>query len=216
MIAEVLSGLALATWVYLVFARGGFWLCRQRDDAREPLPAILPQVAVVVPARNEADSIAQTVRSLLNQHYPALSVVLVDDDSSDGTAQLARRPAAALGKEGRLTIVSSTPLPPRWTGKLWAVKQGIATAEERFAPKYLLLTDADIVHASDTASWLVAHAETHDLVLTSLTARWRCEAVPERVHIPAFIFFFQLIYPFAWVNRPDNETAAGAGGCMLP
>jgi hopene-associated glycosyltransferase HpnB len=215
MIAGVLSAAALAAWIYLVFARGWFWLGRERDDGMPALPPVLPQVVIVVPARNEADSIAQSVTSLLAQDYPALSLVLVDDDSSDGTAEIARRAAAALGKEDRLTVVSSSALPTRWTGKLWAVKQGIAEAEEKFAPKYLMLTDADIVHAPDTASWLVAHAEAHKIVLTSLTARWRCEAFSERVHIPAFIFFFQLLYPFAWVNRPESDTAAGAGGCML-
>jgi hopene-associated glycosyltransferase HpnB len=215
MIALSLAAMALAIWVYLVFARGGFWLCRERDNARETLPAVLPQIAIVVPARNEADSIAQSITSLLKQDYPALAVVLVDDDSTDGTADVARRTAAALGEGDRLTIVTGTPLPPRWTGKLWAVKQGIAAAEEKFAPKYLMLTDADIVHAPDTASWLVAHAEKHDLVLTSLTARWRCENLPERVHIPAFIYYFEMLYPFAWVNRPDHSMAGAAGGCML-
>ena len=211
----MLSAVALAAWVYLVFARGWFWLGRERDDATVAPPAAPPQVVIVVPARNEAGSIAQSVTSLLAQDYPALSLMLVDDDSSDGTADIARRAAAALGREDRLTVVASGALPARWTGKLWAVKQGIAAAEEKFTPKYLMLTDADIVHAPDTASWMVAHAETHEIVLTSLTARWRCEALPERVHIPAFIFFFQLLYPFAWVNRPDSATAAGAGGCML-
>ena len=215
MIAGVLSGLALAAWIYLVCARGGFWLCRERDDAREPLPSVLPQLAVVVPARDEAENIAQSITSLVSQNYPALSIVLVDDDSSDGTADIARRTAAALGKDDRLIVVGGSALPPRWTGKLWAVKQGIAAAEEKFAPKYLMLTDADIVHAPDTASWLVAHAEKHNLVLTSLTARWRCEELAERVHIPAFIFFFQLLYPFAWVNRPQDRMAGAAGGCML-
>ena len=95
------------------------------------------------------------------------------------------------------------------------MKQGIAAAEEKHAPKYLLLTDADIVHDADTLSWLVAHAEKHQLVLTSLTALWRCDNLAERVHIPAFIFFFQMLYPFAWVNRPDHAMAGAAGGCML-
>lgn len=215
MIALFISALACAIWIYLVFARGGFWLGRERDDAHEQLPAAPPQIAIVVPARNEADNIAQSVTSLLAQDYPAFTLVLVDDDSTDGTADIARQTAAALGKQDRLTIMSSTPLPPRWTGKLWAVKQGIAAAEEKFAPKYLMLTDADIVHAPDTAGWLVAHAEKHDMVLTSLTARWRCENLPERVHIPAFIYYFEMLYPFAWVNRPDHPMAGAAGGCML-
>src|SRR6188472_789847 len=215
MIAVSLSALALAIWIYLVFARGGFWLGRERDDTTPSRLAVPPKVAIIVPARNEAENIAQSVTSLLAQNYPAFTLVLVDDDSTDGTADIARKTAAALGKQDRLIVVSGSPLPPRWTGKLWAVKQGIADAEEKFAPKYLMLTDADIVHAPDTARWLVAHAEAHQLALTSLTARWRCENLPERVHIPAFIYYFEMLYPFAWVNRPDHPMAGAAGGCML-
>jgi hopene-associated glycosyltransferase HpnB len=215
MIALALSAVALATWVYLVFARGLFWLGRERDDTAVRRPADPPSVAIVVPARNEADSIAESVTTLTAQDYAALHLVLVDDDSDDGTAKVARRAAAAIGAAERLTIVTNTSLPQGWTGKLWAVSQGIAAAEEKYAPKYLLLTDADIVHDADTVSWLVGHAEAHDLVLTSLTARWRCENLAERVHIPAFIFFFQMLYPFAWVNDPNNDMAGAAGGCML-
>src|ERR1051325_4936451 len=216
MIALSVSALALAIWIYLVFARGGFWLGRERDD-NAPLPPLppMPKVAIVVPARNEAENIAQSVTSLLAQDYPEFALVLVDDDSTDGTADIARQTAMALGKQDRLIIVSGSLLPPRWTGKLWAVKQGIAAAEEKFAPKYLMLTDADIVHAPDTLNWLVAHSEEGQRVLTSLTARWRCENLPERVHIPAFIYYFEMPYPFAWVNRPDHPMAGAAGGCML-
>ena len=216
MVALVVAAASLAVWLYLVFARGFFWLARERDDAAvAPLPAALPSVAIVVPARNEADNIAQSVTSLLGQDYPALSLIVVDDDSSDGTANIARRTAASLGAESKLSIIESHALPERWTGKLWAVKQGIAAAEERFAPTYLMLTDADIVHAGDTLRWLVAQAEAHNLVLTSLTARWRCEGFAERVHIPAFIYFFQMLYPFAWVNDVHHAMAGAAGGCML-
>jgi hopene-associated glycosyltransferase HpnB len=215
MIVLVLAALSLAVWAYLLFARGWFWLGRERDDTAIVAPAVRPAVAIVVPARNEADSIATSVTSLLRQDYPAFSLVLVDDDSDDGTADVARRAAAALGAAQKLDLVQSRTLPPHWTGKLWAVKQGIAAAEEKFTPKYLMLTDADIVHDPDTLSWLVAHAEAHGLVLASLTARWRCENLAERVHIPAFIFFFQMLYPFAWVNRPDHPMAGAAGGCML-
>jgi hopene-associated glycosyltransferase HpnB len=215
MIGLVLAALSLAVWVYLLFARGWFWLGRERDDAAVARPTVPPAVAIVVPARNEADSIAASVASLLRQDYPAFALVLVDDDSDDGTADAARRAAATLGAAQKLDLVQGRTLPPRWTGKLWAVKQGIAAAEEKFAPRYLMLTDADIVHAPDTLSWLVAQAEANGLVLTSLTARWRCENLAERMHIPAFIFFFQMLYPFAWVNRPDHRKAGAAGGCML-
>jgi hopene-associated glycosyltransferase HpnB len=215
MITLGLSVVALATWIYLVFARGLFWLGRERDGTPVRRPAVPPSVAIVVPARNEADSIAESVTTLTAQDYAALNLVLVDDDSDDGTADVARKAATAIGAAERLTIVSNTSLPSGWTGKLWAVKQGIAAAEAKFAPKYLLLTDADIVHDADTVSWLVGHAEAHNLVLTSLTARWRCENLAERVHIPAFIFFFQMLYPFAWVNDPKHDMAGAAGGCML-
>lgn len=215
MIAFGLAAASLAVWIYLVFARGGFWLGRERDDTAIALPADPPSVAIVVPARNEADGIAQSVTSLLSQDYPALSLIVVDDDSHDGTAEVARRAAAALGAEDLLTVLTGQPLPPRWTGKLWAVKQGIAAAEEKFAPQYLMLTDADIVHAPDTLSWLVSHSSQHGLVLNSLTARWRCDNLAERVHIPAFIYFFAMLYPFAWVNRADHPMAGAAGGCML-
>lgn len=215
MIVLGLAALSLAIWIYLVFARGRFWLGRERDDAPIALPAAPPPIAVVVPARNEAENVAASVASLLRQDYPALSLILVDDDSDDGTADVARRAATAVGAEQKLTIITGEPLPPQWTGKLWAVRQGIAAAEEKFAPKYLMLTDADIVHATDTVSWLVSHAEKHKLALASLTARWRCENFAERFHIPAFIFFFQMLYPFTWVNRPDHPMAGAAGGCML-
>jgi hopene-associated glycosyltransferase HpnB len=215
MVGLVLAAASLAVWIYLVFARGWFWLGRERDDTPIVRPAVLPSVAIVVPARNEADGIAQCVTALLGQDYPALSLIVVDDDSHDGTAEVARRAAAALGAQDRLTVITGQPLPPRWTGKLWAVKQGIAEAQEKRAPQYLMLTDADIVHAGDTVSWLVSHAESHNLVLSSLTARWRCDNLAERFHIPAFIYFFAMLYPFAWVNRPDHRTAGAAGGCML-
>ena len=215
MIALVLAAASLAVWIYLVCARGGFWLGRERDGTAIALPADPPSVAIVVPARNEADGIAQSVTSLLSQDYPAYALIVVDDDSQDGTAELARHAALAIGAQDRLTVLAGQPLPPRWTGKLWAVKQGIAAAEEKFAPQYLMLTDADIVHAPGTVSWLVAHAEQGSYVLTSLMAKLRCESLPERSHVPAFIYFFQMLYPFAWVRRPEATTAAAAGGCML-
>ncbi len=214
MITLTLAAAALAVWFYLVFAHGGFWLCRERDDVQSPSPAAWPSVTIVVPARNEAAGIAASISSLLGQDYPALSIVLVDDDSDDDTAAVAREAAAALGTADRLTIVTGHSLPAGWTGKLWAVKQGIEAAAAT-SPKYLLLTDADIVHAPDIVRWLVSHAEAQGLVLASLTAKWRCANLAERVHIPAFIFFFQMLYPFRWVNRPADKTAGAAGGCML-
>jgi hopene-associated glycosyltransferase HpnB len=208
------ASIAFAVWVYLLLARGAFWRCAERDDWASASIAAWPRVAAVVPARNEADCIGASIGSLLAQDYPgAWTVILVDDDSDDGTADIAR----GAGKAGeRLRVVTSRGLPAGWTGKLWAEKQGIdAAAALPQPPDYLLLTDADIVHAPDSVSRLVAHAEANRLVLTSLMVKLRCESFAERANIPAFIFFFQMLYPFSWVNRPQSKVAAAAGGCML-
>jgi hopene-associated glycosyltransferase HpnB len=172
---------------------------------------------LVIPARNEAAGIADTLASLLRQDYPGpYTVVVVDDDSSDSTADIARRIAAEMGAAQRLQVIAGTPLPGGWTGKLWAVKQGVDAAMGRpEPPDYLLLSDADIVYAPQVLRALVVRAITGRLVLTSLMVKLRCESVAERALIPAFVFFFQMLYPFRWVNRGDRATAAAAGGCML-
>jgi hopene-associated glycosyltransferase HpnB len=210
----VVACIALGVWLYLLLARGAFWRCSERDDRAPVQPRAWPWVVAVVPARNEADHIAESVGSLLRQDYRGpWAVVLVDDDSEDGTAEAAR--LAAKG-DARLHVVAGLGLPAGWTGKLWALKQGIDAAMALPQPPgYLLLTDADIVHADDSVSRLVARAEEKRLVLTSLMVKLRCESFAERASIPAFIFFFQMLYPFAWVNRPQSAVAAAAGGCML-
>src|SRR5436190_5647718 len=209
---------SLAIWVYLIAARGGFWRASERDDRAPPRePRAWPAVCAVIPARDEADVIAESLGSLLRQDYAgSLQIVVVDDQSQDGTAEAARRCAADPGAAAGLTIVPGRPLPAGWSGKIWAMKQGIDRAESLpNPPAYLLLTDADIAYAPDTLKTLVAHAEAGNLVLTSLMANLRCESLAERALIPAFIFFFQMLYPFRWVNRPQSSTAAAAGGCML-
>ena len=216
MIAILLATLALAVWLYLLIARGAFWRLTERDDGPVQLvPAgALPRVSVVVPARNEAEGIGECIASLIAQNYRgAWAIILVDDDSSDGTAEIARRVASG---DPRLQVIASRGLPAGWTGKLWALKQGVDAAMAAPAPPaYLLLTDADIVHAPDSLSRLVARAEGSGLVLTSLMVKLRCVSLAERANIPAFIFFFQMLYPFSMVNRPTSEIAAAAGGCML-
>jgi hopene-associated glycosyltransferase HpnB len=210
----VVACIALAVWLYLLLGRGAFWRCTERDDRAAAQPPAWPRVVAVVPARNEADHIAESVGSLLRQDYRGpWAVVLVDDDSEDGTAEAARR---AVKGDARLRVVAGLGLPAGWTGKLWALKQGIDAAMALpQPPDYLLLTDADIVHAEDSVSRLVARAEEKRLVLTSLMVKVRCESFAERASIPAFIFFFQMLYPFACVNRPRSGVAAAAGGCML-
>ena len=211
---EVVAIICALIWLYLIVGRGAFWLCGVRDTDRPSLDVPQwPAVVAVVPARNEANHIAASIGSLLRQEYSgSFRIVLVDDDSSDETALIATRAAAFA--PNRLIVVGSESPPRGWTGKIWAVKQGIASAEE-LQPEYLLLTDADIVHAPDTLAWLVKHARAGGFVLTSLMAKLRCESLAERTHVPAFIYFFQMLFPFSWVSKPDASTAAAAGGCML-
>lgn len=216
MLEQIVAVSALAAWLYLLLARGGFWRAAERDDGDQPRPAAWPAVTAVIPARNEADGVGRCIGSLLAQDYPGgLSIVLVDDDSSDGTAAVAQQAAEAAGGTDRLTVLSGKPLASGWTGKLWALSQGIDAAEHGENASYLLLTDADIVYAPDTLARLVARAEAEGLVLTSLMAKLRCVSFAEQALVPAFIFFFQMLYPFAWVKRTDRRAAAAAGGCML-
>jgi len=216
-LSTVLALLALSAWIYLLVARGGFWRCAERDSRDEPGsdPPRWPSVVAVVPARNEADMIPHSLASLLRQSYPGpFSVILVDDNSDDGTLAAAR--AVAGGTPARLTIVRGAPLPAGWTGKLWAVHQGVERADaSESPPDYLLLTDADIGFGPDVLRCLVRRAEAGGLAMASLMAKLRCRSLAERALIPAFIFFFQMLYPFGWVNRRDADTAAAAGGCLL-
>ena len=217
MIVEIIAFIPLAVWCYLAIGHGGFWRCAERDGDERPLSRG-PRVAIIIPARDEAAGIGRCLESLLGQDYGGpVRVVVVDDNSGDGTAAVARRAARDCRAEDRLTIVPGAPLSAGWTGKLWALRQGIAEAigDRADAPEYLLLTDADIVYAPTMVSWLVAHAESRGDVLTSLMVKLSCDSLAERFLIPGFIFFFQMLYPFAWVNRGDRATAAAAGGCML-
>jgi len=205
---DMLAVAALAAWAWLLLLRGGFWRAAETDMGEVPDPARWPSVTAIVPARDEAAVIATSLASLLAQDYPGdFRIILVDDNSTDGTAAIARN----LG-DRRLTVITGQPLAPGWTGKLWAVAQGVEAAG---APERLWLTDADIAHAPDTLRSLVARAEAGSLVLNSLMARLRTESLAEKAIVPAFVWFFQMLYPFRWANRADHPLAAAAGGCML-
>lgn len=210
---------AALAWLWLAFFRGKYWRADQRLPAVPDRPRKLPPVVAVVPARNESATVAETVTSLLEQETaggPDIRVVLVDDASDDGTAETARAAAAETGAEDRLRIVVTDGPPEGWTGKLWAVRTGLEAARS-FAPKarYVLLTDADIRHPADGLLRLVGKAEADELVLTSLMVKLRCVSYWERLLVPAFVYFFQKLYPFSWVNDAKRLTAAAAGGCML-
>nr|WP_307790339.1 glycosyltransferase [Streptomyces actuosus] len=204
---------SLAAWLWLLLAQGMFW----RTDVRLPPrrdPGVWPPVCVVVPARDEAAVLPLSLPTLLAQDYPGRAeVFLVDDGSSDGTGELARELARRNGGLP-LTVDGPGEPPAGWTGKLWAVRHGIALARAR-DPEYLLLTDADIAHAPDSLRRLVAAADTGGFDVVSQMARLRVESVWERLVVPAFVYFFAQLYPFRRVGRAEARTAAAAGGCVL-
>jgi hopene-associated glycosyltransferase HpnB len=211
MIAGILFGFVpLAIWLYLLALHKGFWLLRERDTTPVDEPVSWPSVVAVVPARNEADVIRRSIESLIAQDYPGeFHIVLVDDQSDDGTGDLARR----LGSD-RLTVLTGALRPAGWTGKLWAMKQGSDHAAT-LAPEFLWFTDADIAHSPDNLRQLVARAQSGNKVLVSLMARLSCRTGAEHFLIPAFVFFFDMLFPFGAVNDPKSKVAAAAGGCML-
>ena len=210
-----LAAIALAAWLGLLAGRGGFWRARPRLDGAgaAPPPEDWPAVAAVVPARDEAETVGRAVSALAGQDYPGeFSVVVVDDGSGDGTAAIAR----AAGQGADVAVIAAGPLAQGWKGKVWALSRGLAyVAETRPPPRYLWLTDADVVHPPDMLCGLVSEAEARGLDLLSLMVRLRAEWFWERLLIPPFILFFGKLYPFAWVNDPGRRIAAAAGGCVL-
>lgn len=206
-----LAAASLAAWLYLLTARGGFWRARERLGPAAPA-ADWPAVTVLVPARDEAALLGRTLPTLLAQDYPApITILLIDDGSSDGTAATARAIAAAHPAGARLTVLAAPPPPPGWTGKLAALAHGAAGARD----EWLWLTDADIAHAPDTLARLVAGARRDGLVLYSTMVRLNAQSLAERAIVPAFVFFFMKLFPFAWVADPARATAAAAGGSVL-
>lgn len=207
-----LTLVSFLAWTVLLVGRGGFWRADHSIDA-PAAPVLAPAVVAVVPARNEAEGIGRTVRSILSQAYGGpLRLVVVDDHSDDGTAELAHQAAAGIGAADRLEVVAAADLPAGWAGKMWAVSQGVARASES-QPEFLWLTDGDIEHAPDTLARLTAKAERDGLALTSLMVLLHNRTAAERLLIPAFVFFFMKLYPFRWVAA--GKAAAAAGGCML-
>jgi len=215
LVALIAGALCLATWAYLLSAHGGFWKVWRLGavvPAQDAVPGI---VAVVIPARDEAQVIARTVQSLLAQTCSdAIRIFIVDDHSSDGTAEAARQAAFDCGRPQAVEVISGSPLPKGWTGKLWAVQQGVTRAL-LLKPAFLLLTDADIQHSPANVATLIAIAETGGYDLTSFMVTLHCRSLAERLLIPPFVFFFFMLYPPAWIRDSRRRVAGAAGGCML-
>ncbi len=195
--------LSLLCWLYLFFLRGDFWLSGPQLPPAEPVSP--PDVDIIVPARDERPTIAATIASLAGQDYRgSYRITLVDDDSTDGTA-------AAAGEAPQLRVLRGAPKPPGWSGKLWALAQGVAATS---AP-VILFTDADIVHDPRHLSSLVARLESPRAQMVSEMVRLNCDSLPERLLVPAFVYFFQMLYPFSRVNDPRSRVAAASGGVVL-
>src|SRR5450759_5226928 len=206
MFLTITGALSLAIWLYLLLARGGFW--RMRPDVYGgTLRGAAPSVTAVVPARNEADVVGRSMASLAAQRYPGeFHMILVDDASQDGTARIAQQAAP------RLRVVAAPPPLPGWTGKMWAVADVLLAASTSY---YLLLTDADIVHPPDHLAALVARAQQGECDLVSYMVRLPCRSLAEQALIPAFVFFFFLLYPPAWIRDPRRRHEGAAGWCIL-
>ncbi|HEX5433989.1 MAG TPA: glycosyltransferase [Candidatus Angelobacter sp.] len=209
-----LAIISFGIWIYLYAAHGGFWKIRRfmapvAHSQRREL-----SIVAVVPARDEADVIGASITSLLRQQGINMPIVLVDDSSKDGTAAVAHRAAEELGQRSRLIVIQGLPLPSGWSGKLWAVQQGIEKAQS-LRPDFLLLSDADIVQSPDNVQNLVAMAQTGNYDMVSLMVKLHCKSFAERALIPAFVFFFFMLYPPPWIADPSRKTAGAAGGCIL-
>ena len=201
---------ALVAWAVLMAYHGRFWRADQRLGAGAGQADSWPAVAAVIPARNEAETVERAVKSLLAQDYPGrFSLVLVDDGSDDGTASIAQE---AAGGADNFTILQAGSPPAGWSGKMWAVSRGLAHIGEA---QYVLFSDADIEHDPANLRRLAAKAVGEKLDMVSLMVLLRCRSGWERLLIPAFVFFFQKLYPFPLVNDPSRREAAAAGGCML-
>jgi len=212
--STLVTAIPLAIWIYLFLARGNFWQLYEDDIVPKSL-GDWPHVAVVVPARNEAETIAQSVDSLAKQDYPGeFYIIVVDDHSEDGTAALARNAAEVSGAAERVSIHSAAVLPQGWTGKLWALNEGVQEAAKHL-PEFFWFTDADIEHAPDTLRRLVFRAEKEPLDLASLMVLLQAKTFPERLLIPPFLYFFLMLYPPRWIADPKARTAGAAGGCIL-
>jgi len=200
---------AVLIWLYLVLFRGMFW--RVREEAAALPPSAPRRVAIVIPARNEAETICPSIASLAVQNFGGpFHIFMVDDHSVDGTAEMARQSAPP----NLLTVTAAPPLAPGWTGKLWALAEGLGQAES-FHPDYVLFSDADIVHAPGGLAQLVARAEAGGYDLVSWMVKLRSETSAEKALIPAFVFFFFMLYPPAWTENMRSRTAGAAGGCIL-
>ena len=213
-ILHLLATTSAISWLILFFFRGQFWRADQRLTNYAKSFIKLPEIVIIIPARNEETLLGASIGSLLGQTYAGLiSIIIIDDNSDDSTPKIVQ---SWCDKNKNMQLINGTTTPHGWTGKIWAMAQGVELAKKRHPnAEYYLFTDSDILHHPDNLSELIYKALNENLVLVSLMVKLRCKSIWEIFLIPAYIFFFQKLYPFSWVNDPKNITSAAAGGCML-
>jgi hopene-associated glycosyltransferase HpnB len=212
--AVIAGGASVIVWLYLLLAHGSFWMVDRLGVEAAPLSEAGP-ISAIIPARNEAEFIGTSVTSLLRQSCAeSIHIFVVDDNSTDATGATAREAAASCARADKLTVINGRPLPSGWSGKLWAMQQGIEQALS-LQPQFLLLTDADIHHSPENVATLAALAERGGYDLASFMVKLRCMSLAEKLLVPAFVFFFFLLYPPSWIRNPRRKTAGAAGGCVL-
>ena len=216
-VATVLAALSVLAWVVLLVFRSGFWRADQRLETGLPGPTSWPSVVALVPARNEAEHIEACLAALAGQDYSgSFSVLIINDSSTDDTARIARRIAGTPDLRHTVEVIDAPELEDGWAGKLWALNHGTTHLAARAnTPDFLWLTDADVIHDEATLRELVAKAEDQGLAMVSLMVRLACASFWERLLVPAFVFFFQMLYPFPAINDPSSPAAGAAGGCIL-
>jgi hopene-associated glycosyltransferase HpnB len=215
MLTTIAGLVSLLIWAYLLLARGAFWQVRRWTAPESVSNKIQGLVAVIIPARNEAAVVGESILSLLNQSCrESLHIFLVNDGSTDSTVQIAHQTAALAGKAAALTVIEGQPLPPGWSGKVWAMHQGVERAR-KLNPRFFLFTDADIVQQPESISTLASLAEAGHYDLASYMVKLHCETLAEKFLVPAFVFFFFKLYPPLWIADRRRRTAGAAGGCIL-
>jgi hopene-associated glycosyltransferase HpnB len=215
MLTTIAGLVSLLIWVYLLLARGAFWQVRRGIAPESVSNKIQGLMAVIIPARNEAAVVGESILSLLSQTCSeSLHIFLVNDGSTDSTVQIALQTAALAGKAAALTVIEGQPLPPGWSGKVWAMHQGVERAR-KLNPRFFLFTDADIVHEPESISTLASLAEAGHYDLASYMVKLHCETLAEKFLVPAFVFFFFKLYPPVWIRDRRRRTAGAAGGCIL-
>jgi hopene-associated glycosyltransferase HpnB len=219
-VSDIFFALALLTfllWLVLIASWGAFWQLWGFDADRDSVaePGVWPSVVAIVPARNEAQTVGQTISSLARQEYPGdFRIIVVDDASDDGTAEIARRAADGAGISSRFEVVAAPAFRVGWTGKVSAMDAGV-NAASRYTPQWFWFIDADIIAAPDTLRRLVSRAVSGDLSLASLMVLLQVKSFAERLLVPPFLYFFLMLYPPRWIAAPTRRTAGAAGGCLL-